>query len=339
MSRSKYLTISPKIIKTQLHSLAVLFLALSGMLLALILLLSFLGTWWWKFELLSHFRWQYWLGFLGCAVGLLVLRRPWLATAFLAIVVLTGLTLTPLVSGTLNRVQATQGEGLSIYFANVYIGNNDALAIAEGVEARQPDIVFFSELNSRTFQELVELLPQYPLHHFEPGPTAFQVAVFSKLGPEFEPEILAFFPDESAEPALEVRLLYQDRPVRVIGIHPPPPINEFWVAQRDAQLRALASEIAASKLPTILGGDFNSTPWSYIFEEVISLSGLQDARRFGQLHLSWPTNLPFFMRIPIDHVLVSEEFVVTKLSVEPSVRSDHLPVYVELEWREAVGVK
>jgi endonuclease/exonuclease/phosphatase (EEP) superfamily protein YafD len=309
-----------------------LILMMGGIGLMLALAAGFLGKWWWQLELFSHFRLQYWFGLLVCTLGLVALQRWRSAMVAVLLALVVGGSLTPFAFRSADLALA-ESDSISIYFTNVYIGNEDSQAIAEGIKQFDPDVVLAIELTRTVYEELVELLPEYPLHHFEPGPTAFQIAAFSKVIDGVEPVITPRFFDDAPEPSMEVNLDFAGRPLRIIGIHPPPPISDFWSDQRDQQLLAVARDVGESEIDTVLGGDFNATPWSPIFGEVIELSGLQDGRRFGQVHPTWPTNLPLFMRIPIDHVLISENLVLVERVLGPAAGSDHLPVFVRVRWR------
>ena len=64
----------------------------------------------------------------------------------------------------------------------------------------------------------------------------------------------------------------------------------------------------------------------------LAATGLKDARRGFGLDPSWPTFLPL-LGIPIDHVAVSDEFLVTDHRKLPAFGSDHFPVIAELVLR------
>jgi endonuclease/exonuclease/phosphatase (EEP) superfamily protein YafD len=83
----------------------------------------------------------------------------------------------------------------------------------------------------------------------------------------------------------------------------------------------------------ILAGDFNVTGWSYWFQNMRDTMKLRDTRQGFGIQPSWPVQLPILL-IPIDHVLVSEQFIVLNRRTGKNVGSDHYPVYVELAVEE-----
>jgi endonuclease/exonuclease/phosphatase (EEP) superfamily protein YafD len=94
---------------------------------------------------------------------------------------------------------------------------------------------------------------------------------------------------------------------------------------RDIQMHEIAKRIAQSKKLTILAGDFNCTPWCYIFTDFVKESGLLDSRLNKGIQPTWPTMLPY-MLIPIDHVFMSPAIKCADRSVQDDCGSDHFPV-------------
>jgi endonuclease/exonuclease/phosphatase family metal-dependent hydrolase len=65
-----------------------------------------------------------------------------------------------------------------------------------------------------------------------------------------------------------------------------------------------------------------------------SRSRLRARLGFG-VKTSWPVPVPSFLRIPIDHCLLSDDFHVTSVEVGSSIGSDHLPLVVTASLKEA----
>ncbi len=81
----------------------------------------------------------------------------------------------------------------------------------------------------------------------------------------------------------------------------------------------------------IVAGDFNATPWSAPFRRLVAEGDLRNSQRGYGLELTFPTNLPVWLRIPIDHVLYTDGLEVVGRSVGDAAGSDHLPVVVDFQ--------
>lgn len=73
----------------------------------------------------------------------------------------------------------------------------------------------------------------------------------------------------------------------------------------------------------ILMGDFNMAPWSRAQGHLRQTTRLDNK---GNLAPSWPSALPAFMRVPIDHVMTRGSLHLISLQTGPDVGSDHRPV-------------
>ena len=83
----------------------------------------------------------------------------------------------------------------------------------------------------------------------------------------------------------------------------------------------------------IVAGDFNATPWSPHFRDLLATTGLRDAGSGRGWLPTWPTWLGP-AGIPIDHVLVKGPVTVAGLSLGPDVGSDYRPLVADLRVAE-----
>lgn len=97
------------------------------------------------------------------------------------------------------------------------------------------------------------------------------------------------------------------------------------------QAEALARVLADFPPNLVLMGDMNSAPWSRMQRAFRAATGLENAAGW---RLSWPSWLPAFLRLPIDHVLTRGDLVVASFMTGPTTDSDHLPVIAEVGWRQ-----
>ena len=82
----------------------------------------------------------------------------------------------------------------------------------------------------------------------------------------------------------------------------------------------------------LIVGDLNSTPYSFHFKKLLNTLNLNTFYHPFQSFNTWPSFFPNFMRIQIDNILFKGNFKFTNISVGKNYKSDHLPLYVDLEY-------
>lgn len=65
----------------------------------------------------------------------------------------------------------------------------------------------------------------------------------------------------------------------------------------------------------ILIGDFNTAPYSPYFKRLQKISGLKNSMLGHGITGTWPSFLPRPLRIPIDHVLISDQIEILRRDV------------------------
>jgi endonuclease/exonuclease/phosphatase (EEP) superfamily protein YafD len=81
----------------------------------------------------------------------------------------------------------------------------------------------------------------------------------------------------------------------------------------------------------IVLGDLNSAPWSRLQRAFRARTGLDNEAGWVA---TWPSFLPWPLRLPIDHILARGHLVVTKFEAGPRTDSDHFPAVAEIGWRD-----
>ena len=97
---------------------------------------------------------------------------------------------------------------------------------------------------------------------------------------------------------------------------------------RAPQADSVASLIARTTYPIIIMGDFNDIPQSYTYHRIISAGdrNLRDAyAAAGKWFYYWTYNDHHFY-LPIDHIIVSDDFKILDAHVEYVKFSDHNPI-------------
>ena len=110
-------------------------------------------------------------------------------------------------------------------------------------------------------------------------------------------------------------------------------LAEGLPASRQAGQAGLFAKFLDRETPgdLIVMGDLNSVPWSRVQRSFRAKTGLANQAGWAT---SWPSYLPWPLRLPIDHVLARGHLVVTRFEAGPRTDSDHLPVIAEIGWRD-----
>jgi endonuclease/exonuclease/phosphatase (EEP) superfamily protein YafD len=286
------------------------------------LLASLLGVAW-PFELASHFVVHAALGLLVYALLLLMRRRRGPALVALLASVAHAALCAPLL------VHA-EGEGkakrLRMVSANLNADNEELALFTAWLRRVDPEIVILLELTARLRAELDGALARYPHRLEHTREDNFGIGVYSRTSPLEALPVLDVWP-----PMIAARAERYGAPFTLLAIHTAPPITEAMAAERDRQLRWIASFTKREPARLIVAGDLNATSFSPAFQRLLQDSPLTDTRRGFGLHGTWPNAWPSFLRIAIDHVLVTPDIHTRQREVGPDIGSDHRPVFVELE--------
>jgi endonuclease/exonuclease/phosphatase (EEP) superfamily protein YafD len=307
------------------NQLVAAMLRLLGIATAFFTLTGFLGRFWWVFDLTSHFRAQYLAGAAVLAVAQ-ALRRKWRWTGFAAglavvnaavLVSHTGMFPPPAASAAAPTVRAVQ--------LNVQTSNRAFARVRDFLRQTRPDFAVLEEVDATWQHELEPLRDLFPHRLVELRADNFGIMLLSRH-PLAEARVVTL--GEAELPSVFARVTIGGVALTVLGTHPLPPAGRDYSEHRDRQLTAIGEFIAGQSGPKVLLGDLNTTPWNVHFGRLLARSGLRNSAAGRGYQASWPT-APFFLRIPLDHCLLSPELRVMRREIGPDVGSDHLPVIVE----------
>lgn len=270
------------------------------------------GTLGWLLDLAAHWQWWYaalWLALCLCCA---LRGRRWLLLAPLAALPLfTAARMLPASSG--------EGPSLVVVAANVNLANRDPAPLAAWLRAQPADVVMLTELTPAYADGIAKaLVDVYPHRAFAPDASAFGIGLLSRhpLARIERRDSVDGIPSLGADIALD------GAAVRVVAVHPMPPMAPHWHEERDRLLRMLADGAAAT--PMVIAGDLNATPWS---------TALTGAARGGLFRAtgSAPTWPGRHIGIPIDHVLASAHWRRGEIARGPDIGSDHVPIRATLQ--------
>jgi|GEM_PF-48543 len=220
------------------------------------------------------------------------------------------------------------GNTVKIMSANVLTSNNQYASFMETVRKHDPDIAIVIEVNDLWQQQIEEeLLSEYPHQHIIAKMHNFGIGIISKLPFSSIEQIVA--PDTELL-SLDARFLGPSgRPFRLIATHPFPPLSQQCFTTRSQQLIALAGQLDPQE-DNIIAGDFNLTPWSPVFLEVLAAGKLKDSRIGFGVASTWYAFPSILGSLQIDHLLTSQSIKTINHEVSGDYGSDHRAVIVEL---------
>jgi endonuclease/exonuclease/phosphatase (EEP) superfamily protein YafD len=264
---------------------------------------------------------------LVAAIVVGVVRPNW----WLSAVVLGSVSLAALVfvvfsraipSGTDEAARSARDRPtLSVLAFNVYEGRANVAALAETIATERPDLVVLPEAGERYRQRLLAVRGDLGYESWTTGrPDQRDVDGIVVLAAPWLGPLEARVLDRQAK--FDWMELTGGRlgSARVVAVHTAAPVLGS-LPKWQADLSALRQQCSASTTPTVLIGDFNAT---LDHRELRSLGCTDVAASAGRgLTATWPTVLPTWLGVQIDHVLVDGGVIPGDFRVLSLPGSDH----------------
>jgi endonuclease/exonuclease/phosphatase (EEP) superfamily protein YafD len=292
--------------------------------------LSLLARFSFFFDLFSHFLLQYAIGglLLGCALALGG-KRKWaclcLAIACAALVESRAYLQEPL------RFAPPGGKSaLTVVQYNHFLHNNSLEKVRDWLRrnAGSFDVVILQEATPETARIMATLSDVYPFSIGESREDAFGIVILSRH-PVLEKEVIPIpgYVMNNTGVRMVIQPPGMKNPVILITVHAIPPVCLSCGRQRNRELAFMAELIRKERHANIIfEGDWNITPYSPWFRDLLKKTGLNYQSYGLFLNPSWPSALPSLFRIPIDQILFSNGLIQTDKFTGPANGSDHLPV-------------
>ena len=285
----------------------------------------------WHFDLLVNFIPQYALGLLVCISALLLYRRWLWATALCPFLVLCLVYIVPLYVSAYGGSEAK--SDLKVYKLlafNVLSSNSQLDAMLGFIESEDPDFIVMTEFTGKWDAASKRLSKRYKLQILEAHTDNFGIAIFGRFDGESH---LMRTNDEFGLPTHYADFALPDgRKFRLVGTHAIIPVSSILLDERNKCLLQCAKICRESASPSILAGDFNMTPFSPFYGDILREGDLVSASKGRGLCFTWPSwSFPMLkpMAIQIDNCLTSKGIDVISWRRGPDLGSDHLPVIVE----------
>lgn len=219
----------------------------------------------------------------------------------------------------------------SILLCNVKMNNRNSKPLLDLVVQKDPDIILAMEVDKWWNEQLKVLGNRYPYSQHTVNKVTYGMVLYSKYPLK---KVEVDYLNNAKVPSFETTVsLSEAKNINLHCIHPVPPTTFKELPDNAGQqaeaLEKLGNQVEDRKLPTMVAGDLNDVVWSYVDELTETENILFDVRVGRGFYNSYNAK-NFFMRWPLDHVFVSEEFSLQSLERLPYIGSDHFPIFVKL---------
>lgn len=277
----------------------------------------------WPCALFEHFRVQY----VECGVVVIVAAAALRLRGYFDIALISSLlNALPVASDLTGGARSVPPNGTRVraLVFNVHTESKSYEQVRRLIADEKTDVIGLVEVDQRWLDAIAPALTGYTGRIEVPRTDNFGVALYARGEVDGAPEELA-----ASVPTVIAAVRVANAQLNVIVTHPVPPMSGAALEQQGEQFDAVAARVRSRNESVIVMGDFNATPWSRPFRRFQRGSGLCDTRSGFGVQASFPASSRF-LRIPIDHVLVSCSVGVLDRRVGADVGSDHLPVIVDL---------
>ncbi len=215
---------------------------------------------------------------------------------------------------------------LRVFAFNVLQDNRDYAAALELIREEKPDILLLTETDAAWAEALEPVLKAYPHRLDRPLPNTYGM-MFASRFPMSDAAIRDLAKPDT--PSVMATLNIDGQAVRFFGIHPHPPRPGSDTDERDYELLKVGKLLEQERRPVLVLGDFNDVAWSNTSELFKKTARLLDPRIGRGSYATFPSNM-IWLAWPLDHVFVSEHFLLKDMRVMGDVGSDHRAIVSDL---------
>ncbi|HEU4917517.1 MAG TPA: endonuclease/exonuclease/phosphatase family protein [Acidimicrobiia bacterium] len=304
-------------------------LVIPAVLIAAISLASFAGGWVWWLDVLANFRAQY-LAVLT-VLGFVILASPWRRTglAILGVALVNGVLVAPLFFGSPGEPVAGAPEVRVMSF-NLLSTNESYNEVIEYIQATTPDVVLLHESSRPWEVAMASSDLDYEIVRGRSDDLIFGTLVLARQA--VDAASFGFAEGDGRAIALSYQPEGWPEPVKILSSHPVAPTSGDRAALRDAQLAFAADWAGQQEGAYLVVGDLNASPWSSPFGVLLSDGRLRNSQLGFGLQPSFSADTIFLLRVPIDHLLHSQDLRVRDRRLGPAMGSDHFPLVVDLQY-------
>jgi len=229
-----------------------------------------------------------------------------------------------------NTENTTEEARIKLLIANVYMKNRQAEGFLDIVNQADPDLVLVMETDQWWIDALQPVQADYSYRREYPADNTYGMALYSRYPLE---DMRVDFLQNDSVPSFHTTVQLPDgRSFRFHGMHPVPPVMSKYPdneGQKEVALIKVGRMVAQQAQPAIVTGDFNDVAWSNTSRLFQTEGELSDVRVGRGIYNSFDATSTF-LRWPLDHLYVTDEFRLIELERLGKFGSDHFPIYAEL---------
>ena len=213
-------------------------------------------------------------------------------------------------------------SNFKIYYHNINSSNSSLSDLSSIIKKSDAEIVTLVESTTESEKIIFHDLNNYTHRFSIARRDNFGFLILSKVNFNLE-EV-----HEHIGISVYIKFFVKKYDLKIYLLHLPPPLwREAWETQNEA-LSLIANEITKNKKQSFLIlGDFNMTNSSSQFQDFYRQLNLKLYTQELFTQGTWPSFIPKYLSLPIDHVLSNRNF---EMKIGPSVGSDHRSIIVNI---------
>jgi len=288
----------------------------------------------WAADMCCQFRVQIMMFLLPATLFYWLLRRGPVAWWLLACLVANVIPMAPYFWPVATQV-TKDDEFTRIILLNVLVDNPHHSDVVEYVQEKSPDIFIALEADQNWTNGLEPLRASYPHRYLIDDLGTSSFAAYSRI--PFD-SIETLESTTRRLPSIDLTVTLGGKQLQVVATHPYVPRTEEKADLRNEQMQDVAEAMDRTKSRMLIG-DFNCTPWSPHFTDMLAIANVtpagygygltptwyHESRRLGSLNGTWVFGLM------LDHILIGPSVSVRHYGIGPPLGSDHRPVIVDFQ--------
>lgn len=298
-----------------------------------IALFAFAARFSWAADLCCQFRVQLLMFLAPATIVYWIGRRGGIAWWVLMCTVANLMPLLPYVVPKADVDANPRGQMTRVMVLNVLKSNKHYEDVVNYVREHDPDIFITLEADQDWTEGLKPTRSSYPHCHIVDDRGTSSIAVYSRI--PFD-SVDVHYSTRHKLPSLDLSFTIDQQPIHIFATHPYVPLTQETARMRNEQLSEIAYLMNHGGSRVLLG-DFNCTPWSPHFVDLLKGTGMTPAGYGRGLRPTWyrraraygPLRQTWVFALKLDHVLLSSDLAVVDHQIGPCLGSDHRPVIVD----------